>query len=286
MTSQRGYEYLDEKPVDPDLMCLICHKPFVNPKSLPCNHVFCNSCLIQNNSINDVTCPLCKTSLPRTALEDVNRPLLNMLQRLRVKCTGCGQIGLERGSFDQHVETVCSKASVNCSSVDVDCPWTGLREHLDGHLATCAYKIVRPKLTQLIAANRQLTDKIDEQNAQVNELHKEIEKYKTDFNNLELKNREYKTSISNMHDEIRDLRKKLLQTPGKWIKGSSLCAKVSTYISTLVLFEQRVLEDERGNICNCRTPFEPIFCRYVGSNRIPIRSLFCGAMTVLLNFLN
>lgn len=215
MPNQQEYEYIDEKLINPELICLVCQKPLENPKSLPCNHVFCASCVTHDSSTNNFTCALCKIPLPKTALEDVNRPLLNMLQRLRIRCTRCGEIGLERGNFDEHMIAACSKINVACSSVDIDCPWTGPREELNNHLITCAYTMIRPKMTEHMAVNQQLRDKLNEQNVQIKQLQDVIEKQTTKLNDFESKRRDNESRVSTLQDEIRDLKRKLAHVPSK-----------------------------------------------------------------------
>ncbi len=71
----------------------------------------------------------------------------NMLNRIQVNCILCGQNGLQRVNFDEHIERGCPKTIVSCWSVDIKCLWTGQREQLDQQLTTCYFEPMRLVIT-------------------------------------------------------------------------------------------------------------------------------------------
>jgi hypothetical protein len=44
-----------------ELSCSICYEVFVQPVRLPCLHIFCQTCILQNEKTRK-TCPLCRIS--------------------------------------------------------------------------------------------------------------------------------------------------------------------------------------------------------------------------------
>ncbi|CAF3916035.1 unnamed protein product [Rotaria sp. Silwood1] len=179
MTSNNcQYEYMDETSINSELICIICNKPFIEPISTPCDHTFCRECLKRWIEKNKKNCPTCRHSiLSIDIVTQVSRPLRNMIDQLRIKCLVCNEMGLQRSNFNDHINKVCPKANVFCSAVDIKCNWTGLREELQKHLATCKCEPLRPLLAMLITENqqlnnekRQLNEQIQQQNIQINEL--------------------------------------------------------------------------------------------------------------------
>ncbi len=84
----------------------------------------------------------------------------NMLNRIRVNCILCGQNGLQRVNFDEHIERVCPKTIVSCRSVDIKCLWTGQREQLDQHLTTYYFEPNRPVITEQMVEIEQLKQQL------------------------------------------------------------------------------------------------------------------------------
>jgi hypothetical protein len=169
---------MDEPSINSELICSICNKPFVEPVSTPCDHTFCRECIKRWIEKNKKTCPTCRQEIKSIdQCIQVSRPLRNILDRLQIKCLTCGQTGLQRDNFNEHINKVCQKMNISCSAADIKCPWKGLREELQQHLTSCKFESLRSVLNSLITENRQfnmenqkLTDQIKQQNIQINEL--------------------------------------------------------------------------------------------------------------------
>ncbi|CAF2018622.1 unnamed protein product, partial [Rotaria magnacalcarata] len=162
MASNNKYEYLNETSIDELLLCPLCKSPFVDPMSSPCQHTVCCQC-IKKWLKKSSTCPICRKSLVENDLKPVTeRILLQMLHRLKVKCTECGQTDLERGNFNDHIEKACTNSTVECPSAVIKCPWRGQRDQLNDHLATCAFEPIRPMFSELINENRQLKEQVQQ----------------------------------------------------------------------------------------------------------------------------
>ena len=165
-------EYLDEESIDMNLICSICHKPFKDPVSTPCDHTYGRECITHwlTQGVR-YSCPTCnKQPLLLKDLTPVSRLLKNILDQFRVRCTLCDQSGLQRGNFADHINNVCPGAKVACRAADIRCPWKGLRSELDEHTSVCVFEPLRPVLATLIAENRQLTEHVGRHAKQIEKL--------------------------------------------------------------------------------------------------------------------
>ena len=213
MAINNEYEYMNEESIDRELICTICDAPFKDPKCTPCDHLFCDECIVQWIENHDITCPVCRYQpLAIDKLTKANRPLRNMLDRLEVKCTACGQKNLRRGEFRTHVERVCFNANVLCSAADIKCTWQGSRNQLEQHLASCAFESLRPVLKQLITENEQLKEHLNQQTAtsgehqhmiqQLIEYEREIELVRRELSNCALKSQRYQDENERLKEHL------------------------------------------------------------------------------------
>ena len=135
-----GYEYVDEQSIHPDLICSICCSPFDNPCCTPCDETFCRYCITQWLQKQNTVCPFCRQSLSIDVLTEPCRLVRNMIDQLHVKCLACGQTDLLKGNFNDHLEKVCPKTIVRCSSSTTSqCSWKGPREQLKQHINGCSF---------------------------------------------------------------------------------------------------------------------------------------------------
>ena len=120
----RALEYLE--PYDQNLMCAICHCPFVAPVRLDCDHVFCKDCVdkaLMQQTRHTRCCPTCRK--PTTISSSISMPRLldRILDELVVKCPhfgeGC-QEKMTRGSVKDH-------STIYCNYKEIPCPSEGCR---------------------------------------------------------------------------------------------------------------------------------------------------------------
>ena len=169
------YDYMDETSIDTDLICHICHLPYDNPRSTLCDHVFCLECISQWINTNNASCPFCRQTIQANLLTQVPRPLRNMLDKLPVKCKICGETGLSRENFADHIEKFCVKYEIPCLLANINCSCSGQRDQLKKHLDTCdARGTVRPIFDQFIGEIKELTAKIDKYENEIHQLKSEI----------------------------------------------------------------------------------------------------------------
>jgi hypothetical protein len=129
---------------DHNLMCAICHCPFVLPVKLDCDHYFCHSCVYQamaHQPPDTRCCPTCRRKTSRTSIP-VPKIINHILDELKVKCPfyslGCTE-ELTRGSVQNHVDRYCAYSEVECPSED--CLLTIERKDLGAN--RCFHHVVR-----------------------------------------------------------------------------------------------------------------------------------------------
>jgi hypothetical protein len=83
-----------------------------------------------------------------------------MLDQLLVECKLCKQSKIQRGNFEDHIDKICPKKTVNCSANDINCPWTGLREEFQTHLNTCIFESTRSLLDSNNNENQPKVEKL------------------------------------------------------------------------------------------------------------------------------
>jgi len=155
------YEYVDESSIDDNYKCTICNEPFKSPITTPCDHTYCKECIEHWLDEGHSTCPTCRQFITNDDLKLITtRLILNILDRLLVKCTECQQTGIQRGNFKDHIDIVCPKRIIHCTAFDIKCPWSGPREQLEEHLQICSYESLRSVLTSLINHNKQLEEQV------------------------------------------------------------------------------------------------------------------------------
>lgn len=116
----RALDYVT--PFDRNLVCPICHCPFIQPVRLDCDHTFCRDCLgraftTQNTDVKK--CPSCRTSSSFSQTQSVPRFIIHMIDELVVKCpkhdAGCTS-QVRRGDLQDHVDLYCDWSEVPCPS--------------------------------------------------------------------------------------------------------------------------------------------------------------------------
>lgn len=116
----RALEYVVD--FDRNLMCPICHCPFIQAQRLSCDHTFCGDCFnraIHLQSQEVKTCPTCRTPTGEGDALPVPRFLMHLIDDLAVRCpqqiAGCNT-QMRRGDVQNHVDHYCQYAEVACPS--------------------------------------------------------------------------------------------------------------------------------------------------------------------------
>lgn len=118
----RLLDYVDG--FDRNLMCPICHGPFIDAVRIPCDHAFCRECLFEalhTQSQDRKTCPSCREVTSQEQAVPVPRFVRHMVDDLMVKCPknsiGCDN-EMRRGDVKNHIQFYCDFADVACASTD------------------------------------------------------------------------------------------------------------------------------------------------------------------------
>lgn len=133
----RALEYVSA--FDHNLMCAICYCPFVNAVRLPCEHVFCDSCVNDVRKMSgigsrpsSVNCPSCRRVIHASEITLMPKILKRMLDDLLVRCPlkdeGCNE-QIQRCEVQQHVDRKCGYSEVECPAED--CLLSTLRKDVE-----------------------------------------------------------------------------------------------------------------------------------------------------------
>ena len=120
----RSLDYV--APFDHNLMCAICHCPFVTPVKLDCDHVFCQECVnraMMHQDRESRTCPTCRSKIRQGVVTPVPKIIVRILDELLAKCVfheeGCTEL-VTRGAMQDHVDRYCDYSRVPCPLEDCD----------------------------------------------------------------------------------------------------------------------------------------------------------------------
>ena len=138
-----------------------CDEPFKRPVTTPCDHTYFRECIEHWFNEGYSSCPTCRSLLSFENLKPVTTYLvLNILDKLLVKCSDCGETRIQRGNFSDHMTKICPTATIHCTAFDIKCPWSGPRDEIHHHLSNCSYENLRPVLSEFISQNRQLVEQV------------------------------------------------------------------------------------------------------------------------------
>lgn len=102
-----------------NLMCAICHSPFVRPLRLSCQHVFCSSCFVDARHSHEhrESCPTCRERVLPGQLYTLPKIVELILDDLIVICpfsdSGCTK-QMSRCLIQDHVDKYCEYVQVSC----------------------------------------------------------------------------------------------------------------------------------------------------------------------------
>ena len=120
--------------VDLNLLCAICHCPFVEPIGLKCEHVFCKDCLdgaLEHQNEHRKTCPTCRQRINRESVIAAPKIIDRIIDDLMIKCpmyeVGCTEV-MARGAINHHLTRYCGHYEVKCP--DKKCKQGIQRRHL------------------------------------------------------------------------------------------------------------------------------------------------------------
>lgn len=113
----RALEYTSD--YDSNLMCPICHIPFIEPVALDCDHTFCEGCFDHyaagKSSTDRSKCPTCR-SYHLGRARKASRLIKNMCNDIQVHCPNKAcKVVIARGCIEQHITNECPEEELSCS---------------------------------------------------------------------------------------------------------------------------------------------------------------------------
>ncbi|CAM4838465.1 unnamed protein product, partial [Rotaria magnacalcarata] len=207
MISSSFYEYIDRESIDSDIICLLCHNPFIDPIVTQCGYTYCRLC-IENYMGSGSNCPsqLCNQLLNTDHLIP-NPPLrivISILDKLKVRCQLCEKTNINRGTFDEHIKTSCSEYRIDCLGKNIGCQWFGPRNAHGEHTKTCLFEKLRPVVDILYKV-------IENQRLDIEKLPKQTEQQNTKIGQQKTEIKLQKTKLEQQTTELGQLNTQVAQ---------------------------------------------------------------------------
>ncbi|CAM4948881.1 unnamed protein product [Rotaria socialis] len=224
MISSSFYEYIDRESIDSDLICLLCHNPFIDPIVTQCDYTYCRRC-IETYMRSGSNCPSqsCNQLLNTDHLTPPSRLVVSMLDKLRVRCQLCEKSNINRGTFDEHIKTSCSEYRIDCPGKNIGCQWFGSRNEHDEHTKTCLFEKLRPMVDILYRV-------IENQSLDIEKLQKQTEQQTTEIGQLNTQVDQQKAQLEQQKAESRQQKIQLDQQKTKLEQQTTEIGQLNTQV--------------------------------------------------------
>ncbi|CAF3671934.1 unnamed protein product [Rotaria sp. Silwood1] len=181
----RGYDYMKESSVNEHVLCPICSHPFIDPVVTPCDHTFCKAC-IKHWLDKKSECYTCrKGGISSKVLHPASRSVIQMLDKILVRCLACDEEKIPRGEFTSHLENHCVYHPQKCIASDLKCPWVGLRNQIKSHQAVCVFEMLRPALEDIMTRLQAIEKENKTLRSENHDLKEELLVLEREYNQLE-----------------------------------------------------------------------------------------------------
>ncbi|CAM4932015.1 unnamed protein product [Rotaria socialis] len=188
MISSSFYEYIDRESIDSNLICLLCHNPFIDPIVTQCGDTYCRLC-IENDMGNGSHCPSqsCNQLLSIDHLTPNPPPRLvaSMLDRLKVRC------------------------QLYCPGKNIGCQWFGSRNEHDEHTKTCLFEKLRPVVDILYKIIENQSLDIKEQKAQLEQQKAQLQQQQIQIGDIQSENQTQKNETASIRKQITTLEEEM-----------------------------------------------------------------------------
>ncbi|CAF1678104.1 unnamed protein product, partial [Rotaria magnacalcarata] len=225
MASNNFYEYIDRASIDENLICEVCHNPFLDSVVTQCGSTYCGSCIEQNIKSGS-HCPSqsCNQllSVDHLTPNPTPRLIISMFDNLRVRCRLCGETNVNRRNFDEHLQGSCPERRIDCSAKDVGCPWSGPKNEHNEHVKMCIFEKLRPVvdiLYKVIENQRldieKLQKQTEQQTTEIGQLNTQLDQQKAQLQGHEIKIGDIQSQNQNQNNEIASIREQITTLEGK-----------------------------------------------------------------------
>ncbi|CAM4946058.1 unnamed protein product [Rotaria socialis] len=188
MISSSSYEYTDRESIDSDLICLLCHNPFIDPIVTQCDYTYCRQCIEQDMG-NGSHCPSqsCNQLLSTDHLTPPSRLVVSMLDRLKVRC------------------------QLYCPGKNIGCQWFGSRNEHDEHTKTCLFEKLRPMVDILYKDIEKLQKQTEQQTTEIGQLNTQVDQQKAQFEQQKAESKQQKIQLDQQKTQLEQLKAQLQQ---------------------------------------------------------------------------
>lgn len=174
-----------------ELNCPICFSVPSDPRLLPCEHIFCSSCITQAISSGSQSCPMCRKSCSSQQIRAISR--------------------------DTAIYRIWSNIQVRCSRHENGCNWTGCIVDFTSHSRKCAH--VKQAVDRSI---------IDVLNTEIQALESQKDELKSSF---ETTLNAMKSKIQALEGEIMQLKQNTVNFDGNYNFDRDDICKLSRLIA-------------------------------------------------------
>ncbi len=122
----------------PDFICPLCKECLINPRSSPCDHMFCHQCIVAYLQ-QSKGCPVCRKEISSGSLVEEATLEKKVLNTFVVRCSNfewnCGWEG-KRIDLESHLN---SCEAFQCENKPNGCTWNGNLANQHSHLEICEH---------------------------------------------------------------------------------------------------------------------------------------------------
>ncbi|CAM4979897.1 unnamed protein product [Rotaria socialis] len=242
MISNSLYEYIDKESIGSDLICLLCHNPFIDPTVTQCGDTYCRQC-IEKYMRNGSHCPSqsCNQLLSTDHLIPPSHNFISILDKLKVRCQLCEKTNINRGTFDEHIKTSCPECILDCPGKNIGCQWFGSRNEHNEHTKTCLfeklgrmvdilYKVIENQsldIEKLQKETQQQTTEIGQQKTEIEQQKAQLQQQQIQISGIQSENQTQKNGTASVCKQITILQEKInkLKSTALWFFNISANAK-------------------------------------------------------------
>jgi hypothetical protein len=253
-----GYEksqFVSLSQIEEDeLLCGICFGIFLEPIVTPCcRQTYCNECILEWLNENNI-CPQDRSNLKSEALIQPPRLVINMLNKLQIKCSflenGCKEVVLLE-KLRQHMDCCKYNPKGICRECGVKNGDRGLHNCVENLLSHI--KSIEKLKLEIFEKNLVLEKSIQKSIKENLEMKQEMKNLRKENYLIEEENRRSKQSVRSLRDENNKVK-------SKW-EIDNLSLENLTKINSDLVHRNREINNKLENIIEYKNTYEDIMRR-------------------------